>query len=128
MLHQQGRADGIDGKGPGHLRRIEIAPALFGRKAIALQDSAGIDHQAQVRSERSDMAGGGGDARLVGQVERRCASSSQPQYRVKAGLRREACVQGAADASRRADDDGDAPRRQHIGLRVHVVTLSQRRL
>ena len=74
------------------------------------------------------MAGGGGDARLVGQVEGRYASSSQPQHRVKTGLRREARVQGAANASRRADDDGDASRRQRIGLRVHIVTVPRRRL
>jgi hypothetical protein len=37
-------------------------------------------------------------------------------------------VQGTANATRRADDDGDASRRQRIGLRVHIVTLPKRRL
>ena len=77
MSGHQRRADGIDRKEPGKRLGIEGGHRFFGAQAIGMvEQSACNDHPAQGArrervAQRTGMGGGGGDARLVGQVDRR---------------------------------------------------------
>ena len=70
MLHQQRWPDGIDGKGLRHLHRVELLPSLFGLQSLAMQQTGGVDQQAQWQAQPGHVGGGLGDAGLVKQVER----------------------------------------------------------